>query len=320
MRIRKRAFIARTNIRGELQKNWRPLSISNTLYRICMVIFSDYLEYCNKQHAIIQESQKGFMKGINGTSENILTLMELFHDAQRTHKSLFVTAIDFQNAFGSINHEFIIQSMRKKGIDANLVDIIENTYLGSNTRVQTQGRYSRQIDIKRGVKQGCPLSPMIFNIALDSLIRDLEGQREYGYKVGTNRFTVQAYADDVLLISNSEEGMNKLIERVRKFTEVSGMELAAYKCIAYVYGITRAQARYYDADIRIGEKKIQVAEKNKTIRYLGAPITARRNDRMQENKITEADFRILLENITRSKLTITQKVDAIKKFLWQVSR
>lgn len=122
-------------------RNWRPLSISNTMYRICMVVFSEYLDYCNTQHAILHEAQKGFMKGINGTAENILTIMELFHDAQRSHKSLFVTAIDFKNAFGSINHEFMIRAMRSKGIAPSIVNVIENTYLGSNTRIQMNSRW-----------------------------------------------------------------------------------------------------------------------------------------------------------------------------------
>ena len=206
--------------------------------------------------------------------------------------------------------------MKRKGVATSVVDIIENTYLGSSTRIQMQGKYSKQIDIKRGVKQGCPLSPVIFNIALDNLIRDLEKHKELGYQVGTDRFTVQAYADDVLLISNSEQNMNLLIERVRRFTEESGMELATEKCTAYVYGISKTtHRRYYEADIRIGNKSIKVEEKEKAIRYLGAPITARRNDRIKNNKITEADFRMLLTKITESKLAFTQKVDAIKKFL-----
>lgn len=95
-----------------------------------------------------------------------------------------------------------------------------------------QGKSSKQIDIKREVKQGCQLSPLTFNIALDNLIRDLEKHKEFGYQVGADHFTVQAYADDVLLISNSEHNMNRLIERVRRFTKESGMELATEKCTA----------------------------------------------------------------------------------------
>lgn len=296
-------------------KNWRPLSISNALYRIAMVVLSNYFEHCNRQHAILHEAQKGFISEVNGTAENILSVMELFHEAQRAHKSLFVTALDFQNAFGSVSHEFMINSMRKKGIATNVVDVIQNIYTGSNTRIQMREGNSSQIDLKRGVKQGCPLSPMIFNIALDTLIRDLESHREYGYKINQYSFTVQAYADDILLISDSEENMNKLIERVREFTKISGMELAPNKCVAYVYGISRAQRRFYDANIKIGDHAIRVAKKDETIRYLGAPINARKTDRLKQVKITEAEFRILLEKVTQSKLAIVQKIDAIKRFL-----
>lgn len=296
-------------------KNWRPLSISNALYRICMVVFSNYIEHCNRLHAILHESQKGFISGVNGTAENILSIMELFHDAQRSHKSLYVTAIDFQNAFGSVSHKYMIDAMRKKGIASNIVDVIQNIYTGSNTRIQMREGNSSQIDLKCGVKQGCPLSPLIFNMALDTLIRDLENHPEYGYKIDSFSYTVQAYADDVLLISKSEEDMNKLIERVSKFTQISGMKLAPEKCTAYVYGMSRAQKRFYEAEIKMGDQTIQVAKQDETIRYLGAPITARKVDRLKELKITEAEFRMLLEKITQSRLAIVQKVDAIKKFL-----
>ena len=66
-----------------------------------MVLMSRYITDANKTYDIMEKSQKGFIEGVNGTAENILTLTELFNDAQRKHKSLYVAALDFQNAFGS---------------------------------------------------------------------------------------------------------------------------------------------------------------------------------------------------------------------------
>ena len=95
--------------------------------------------------------------------------------------------------------------------------------------------------------------------------------------------------------------MNKLIERVREFTKISGMELAPNKCVAYVYGISRAERRFYDANIKIGDDKIRTAKKDETIRYLGDPINARKTDRLKQVKITEAEFRRLLDSRLRSQ-------------------
>lgn len=296
-------------------RNWRPLSISNAMYRIFTVIMSRYVMDLNKRHCVINEAQKGFMEGMNGTVENILTVMELFHDAQRSNKSLYITAMDFQNAFGSVNHEYMVNVLRSKGMPEDFTRIVEDIYTGSNTRLEMMEGMSQQIDIKKGMKQGCPLSPLLFNLSLDPLIRDLENRKEWGYKIGDDSFTVQGYADDIILISRSEEGMNNLIKRVEAFTKISGMKLAPEKCVAYVYGFNAAQRRYYTADIRIGEEKIKVAKKQEAIRYLGAPITARKTERMKENKITEADFMKMLAKIMESQLTITQKIHAIKTFL-----
>ena len=295
--------------------NWRPLTISNAMYRIIMVLMSWYITDLNKSYDILEPSQKGFIEGVNGTAENILTLTELFNDAQRKHKSLYVAALDFQNAFGSINHEYMYQVLEQKGLPTTFNSIIRSIYDASTTRLDMKNELSSCIDIKKGMKQGCPLSPLLFNISIDPLIRRLNERTDLGYKVGEDAFTVQAYADDIILISSKEEHLNQLVQIVQEFTKISGTKLAPHKCVAYTYAMTSSQTRTYTANIRIGEELMPNARKEDTIRYLGAPIAAHRNERMSKVKLSLVQFAELLKKITLSKLCITQKVHAIKTFL-----
>lgn len=280
-----------------------------------MVLMSWYITDTNKTHDILEKSQKGFIEGVNGTAENILTLTELFNDAQRKHKSLYVAALDFQNAFGSINHEYMYRVLTQKGLPQTFIELVKSIYDASTTRLDMKNRISECIDIKKGMKQGCPLSPLLFNISIDPLIRKLNARSDLGYKVGQDSFTVQAYADDIILISNKEEHLNQLIQIVQDFTKISGTKLAPQKCVAYTYAMTTSQRRTYQANIRIGDQTIRNAQKEETVRYLGAPIAAHRNERMDKVKVTLVHFTTLLQKIMHSKLCITQKVHAIKTFL-----
>lgn len=69
-----------------------------------MVVFSKYFAYINSKYSVLHKSKKGVIEKVSGTAGNILTVMELFHDARRSKKSLYVIALDFPNAFRAVNH------------------------------------------------------------------------------------------------------------------------------------------------------------------------------------------------------------------------
>lgn len=71
---------------------------------------------------------------------------------------------DFKNAFSSTSHDLFLSAMKQKGLSPQFYDLIEETYTGSNTRLYTKEGRSNTIDIKIGTKQGCQMSPQLFNL------------------------------------------------------------------------------------------------------------------------------------------------------------
>lgn len=95
---------------------------------------------------------------------------------------------------------------------------------------------SQEINFWKGVKQGCPLSPTLFNICLDSLISFLSKQKIDGYNWFGDSSVVQAYAYDVILFSKTEQGMINLISIVEKFCSFAGhMIINSKKCQSFTY-------------------------------------------------------------------------------------
>lgn len=89
----------------------------------------------------------------------------------RNGRNLYVTALDFKNSLGSILHNMIIDCLQKKGFSQQFIHLIKEVYTGASTRILTNNFSSREIDLKKGTKQGCSVSPLHFNLCLDPLFK-----------------------------------------------------------------------------------------------------------------------------------------------------
>jgi hypothetical protein len=92
-------------------KNWRPITITNCIYRIYMCLIARAFQQMNSRYGIDVDMQKGFIKKTNGCSEHGIMLNELFHGAKRRSKDFIATAIDFTNTFSSIPLRLIMSTL-----------------------------------------------------------------------------------------------------------------------------------------------------------------------------------------------------------------
>jgi hypothetical protein len=217
-------------------KNWRPISITNCLYRVFTCLMARCFQDINATYQLYSDPQKGFIKKTNGCTEHGIVLNELFNDANRHHKGLVITAIDFTNAFGSIPHELILSTMKQRNFPEWTRKIVENMYTDASSYIELRGCKSDPIAWKKGVKQGCPLSPLLFNLCLEPLIQLIKRvNRGSGafVDIGENKKIenlIQAYADDVALISETPEGIQEMLKSLELFTKWSKMEVNVQKC------------------------------------------------------------------------------------------
>ena len=147
--------------------NWRPLTISSTIARTFTRLLANRLSNIG----VISPRQRGFIQA-PGCSENIATLTNIMREAKRNRKSLAVVMIDFAKAFDTVSHKHICTALRSKSILADSIKLIASTFVGASTSFDKKG--VKKIWLQRGVKQGDPLSPLLFNLALDHLTSELE--------------------------------------------------------------------------------------------------------------------------------------------------
>jgi hypothetical protein len=151
---------------------------------------------------IVYKEQKGFIKNINGCCEHSANVNYLIADACRRRKKLYLAALDCRDTFGSVSHQLMGINSEKIGIPRRLKNVIQDSYKNTQVRIYSNGSASEPIDILKGVKQGCPLSPLLFNLCVDPIITYLRKNENDWYVANKLKSTaIQAYADDMILVA-----------------------------------------------------------------------------------------------------------------------
>lgn len=304
--------------------SWRPIALQSTLVKTFTGVLARRLRSALVEAGGLSALQKGFVP-IDGCLEHAQTLRMALGDAARNERSVYGAFIDFRNAFGTVSHALIhraLDSLRAPGRFARVVKFLyDNAYTCAAAGRQRSG----WVRVQRGVLQGCPLSPLLFCLALDPLLRRVEGLGE-GYQTHAlqDKTPVEcpgsAFADDLVVLSRSRAGLEREYGAVVEFARYAGMELGPAKC--GVFGIRRrAKGRERSADdapeLRYGDTPLPVIARDGVYDYLGVSVSpwtqaARRRERLD---LRLASFHDQLQRVRRSGLRADQKIEALCRFL-----
>ena len=296
--------------------NWRPISITCCTYRIFTALIARAIQHLNDQEQFLTRTQKGFIRKCNGCTEHSILLNELMAHTRRTKGDLIATTIDCTNAFGSVPHNLIFEVMKTMNIPSVIQAIVHRMYEGASTKITTARGTTNKISWRRGVKQGCPLSPLLFNFCLEPLLHTLESHhRQDGVVIANHAIQAQAYADDIVLLSQTVQGMKFLINTTENFMKWSQMQINPAKCTCASYLMNDQRRRCSLEKLYINNQEIQCLTLAESTRYLGSPLASNSRTRMKANEIHVKETEVLLEKVKASRLTINQKLHALKTFV-----
>lgn len=112
-----------------------------------------------------------------------------------------------------------MENVEKNRYKRSTTERIKDIYTGTRSTIRIKEKIVGSMELKKGVRQGCPLSPTLFNVSLADLEEEMKKVQEGGVVLGKKKIYSLSYADDVALISTSPEGLKEMIKRVGKYLE-----------------------------------------------------------------------------------------------------
>ena len=212
---------------------------------------------------ILGEEQVGFRQG-RSTTDQIFTLRMILEKYREYNKDLHQLFVDYRQAYDSIHRSSMWHILEQYNIPKKLIRLIKACYTNSKCCVKVGTDKTKYFDIKSGLKQGCMLSPILFNLTLEIAIRLMRGIQQ-GAEVDNSKINTLAYADDVVLLSETEAGLEELNTSFIDMGRRVGLECNETK----TKKMLMSRHRRIDGHTRIGDLNIENVQ---TFKYLGSTI------------------------------------------------
>ena len=131
----------------------------------------------------------------------------------------------------------MIKTLQKVGIEGTYLNIIKAIYDKPTANIVLNGKKLKPFPLRSGRRQGCPLSPLLFNIVLEIVATAIREEKEIkGTQVGKEEVNLSLFADDMILyIENPKDSTRKLLELINEFGKVAGYKINAQKSLAVLY-------------------------------------------------------------------------------------
>ena len=251
--------------KGDLQvcSNYRTLSLISHPSKVLLRIILNRLK--TQAAHVIAEEQAGFMKG-RSTIEQVFNLRILCEKYLQHQQPLYHVFIDFKKAFDRVWHAALWATMRKYNISYSLIALIQELYSKASSAVYCNGTIGDWFMTTVGVRQGCLLSPTLFNIFLERIMTDaLEGHTT-SVTINGRPLSNLRFADDIDGLAGSESDLIDLITRLDESSRSYGMLISAEKTKIMANNNTSG----FTQTVKVKETTLEAVDQFK---YLGAIIT-----------------------------------------------
>jgi hypothetical protein len=240
------------------EENWRPIAISSTMGRLLSKLLAKRLMSFLDTNQLLSSTQKGFLQ-CDGVNEHISTLHAMLSEAKKGSSFAF---IDFRDAFTSVPHELLWTSLKRFHVPPQIIALIRNSYEGATVLVKNATHQSAPIPMQRGVRQGDPLSPLLFNCAIETLLQVI-AQQKSPYLLFGKPISHLAYADDVMMSFQYPRALQQALHSLHSTASTLGLAINSKKCATLVVNQTEECF-----DLNNGDRLPRL-EKKEAYSYLG---------------------------------------------------
>lgn len=230
------SFISLIHKKGDKNNpsNYRGISLTSNLGKLFNKILLNRLTNFINQNNIIYENQIGFKEKAR-TTDHIFTMKSIVDTYKCNKKKVFAAFIDLKKAFDTVWRDGLFYKLQKNNIPAQIFKIIYSMYRDPCCKIKFKQGLSRSFISKCGVKQGDILSPILFNLYINDLVTKLNKTQVDPIKIGNASVSSLLYADDIILLSNTESGLQKSLDLLSDFCSSWKLEVNNQKSKVIIF-------------------------------------------------------------------------------------
>ena len=213
-----------------LIKNWRPISLINVDIKIASKALATRMK--TVIHSLISYDQTAHVKG-RYIGEFVCLIDDLLKYAEDENIDRILFAADIEKAFDSVDHDFMFAALKRFGFGNDFVRWIKTIFKKSQSCVMNNGTSTGYFNVERETRQGDPLSPYLFILALETLFIQIRSDPSIkGFWIKHIEIKLSAYADDTTFFVKESQSLQRILKLMKEFQVFSSLTINVKKCEA----------------------------------------------------------------------------------------
>ena len=191
-----------------LCSNYRPITLLNVGYKILAILLHNRI--CRIVEHKLGDYQMGFRPN-RSTIDNIFMIRQIYEKCHECNIELHNVFVDFMQAFDSVNRSMIPECLKQCKVRKKLINLVQDTLQATKVKVKINNEMTKQFEITSGVKQGNPLSALLFSIVMDVIMSKIEARGN----IATRLKQISTYDDDVVIIGRTAQVMKDTLNKLK---------------------------------------------------------------------------------------------------------
>ena len=225
----------------QLLKNWRPISLLCTDYKILSKALANRMK--SKLHLLLNPEQTCSVPE-RTIFQNLFLTRDIIIYCNQKHMNGYILTIDQEKAFDRVDRNFLFEVMKKMNFGSKILSWINSIYFDTQSSTQINGHISVRFPITRGVRQGCPLSAILYSLLAETLGEEIRNSKKlHGIVLpGNKEIKITQYADDTTIYLSEKTQLKHFFEILKRFEKATGSKVNEDK----TKGIRLGNSRHTD--------------------------------------------------------------------------
>ena len=222
--------------------NYRGITLMSCLGKLFIAILNNRLIAYATENNILSISQLGFVAGNRCSDAHIIINNIVRKYCHKKGEKIYSCFVDFSKAFDTVPRDILMNKLQKYGITGRFFNVIKNIYMDDKACVKMDNQRGELFDINQGVRQGCVLSPLLFNIFIADLAKELE-ELDGKIKIKNKEINSIFWADDIIMLADSQEHLQRMLNLLEDYCKKNKLQVNTDKTKTMIFNKTGRQMR-----------------------------------------------------------------------------